>query len=83
MDNDTLGLSGLPDTPIDQSRHLRAILFTVRKAHAELVGREVARVRAEQVLTREHARSYIEELMPLILQARNDRRASRKLSRKV
>lgn len=80
MNSDPSGANGRPDTPIDQSRHLRAILFTVRKAHAELMGREVARARAEQILTREHAHAYIEELMPLILKARDERRASRKQS---
>lgn len=77
MNSDSSGANGQADVPIDASRHLRAILFIVRKAHAELVGREVARLRAEQVLTREHAHAYIEELMPLILKARDDRRASR------
>lgn len=75
MKIETFGIDSTSANSIEQSRHLLAILFTVRKAHAEFAGHEVAKLRAQKVLTREHARVYVEELMPEILKIRNLRRS--------
>lgn len=74
MNIETLGIDSTSTNSIEKSRHFLAILFMVRKAHAEFAGHEVAKLRAKQVLTREHARVYVEELMPEILKIRNLRR---------
>lgn len=64
--------------PIDANPHLRAFLYTMHKAHAEVVGREAARRRFALVHNKQHARQYVEELMPVLVRERDKRRAQRR-----
>lgn len=57
---------------------LMAFLHIMRKAHAELMGRDQAHQRFRQMHTRGHAKKYIEELMPVLMQERDKRRQRRR-----
>ncbi len=66
------------DASIDDSRHLRAVLFTLRKAHAELFGFAAAHAQVREILTKGDARRYAAELLPQLRAERSRRRALRK-----
>ena len=66
------------DAPVEDSRHLKAILFTLRKAHAELVGHAAASSRAAQVHTQAQALAYAQEVLPKLHAERQRRREARK-----
>ena len=52
---------------------LLAFLYPLRKAHREITGAQKARERYGQVVTRGHARAYVEELLPGLLEERRRR----------
>lgn len=58
---------------IPEGAPLQAFLYSLRKAHRELVGAEESHGRFEKVKTRGHAREYIQELLPGLLQRRHER----------
>jgi len=63
---------------IDDSRHLRAVIFTLHKAHAELAGPEAAHALVREVMTKGDARRYAAQVLPLLRAERNRRRGERK-----
>lgn len=63
--------------PLRDGSPLMGYLHILRKAHMELVGRDEAHRRFHLVSTRGHARTYIEELMPLLLKERGRHRLKR------
>jgi hypothetical protein len=56
---------------------LMGLLYVLRKAHMELVGRDAAHQRFSRVSTRGDARQYIEEVMPHLHKERDKRRQRR------
>ncbi|WP_062085914.1 hypothetical protein [Caballeronia udeis] len=56
---------------------LMGLLHVLRKAHMELVGKDVAHQRFSRVSTRDDARQYIEEVMPHLMKEREKRRQRR------
>lgn len=58
---------------IPEGAPLQAFLYSLRKAHQEIVGAEEAHGRFAKVKTRGHAREYIEELLPSLLLMRHTR----------
>ncbi|TKC87881.1 hypothetical protein FAZ69_16570 [Trinickia terrae] len=66
------------DQPLRDGTSLIAFLHVLRKAHKALAGPDEARRRFNQVATRGHARKYIEELMPLLLDEREKHRLRRR-----
>ncbi len=67
------------EEPLRDGTSLMAFLHIVRKAHAELIGRDQAHQRFRQMHTRGHAKKYIVELMPMLTQERDKRRQRRKV----
>ena len=65
------------DEPLRDGTSLMAFLHVLKKAHIALVGRDKARQRFGQVATRGHAKRYIEELMPVLLNERGKHRLRR------
>lgn len=65
------------DELVRDGTSLVAFLYILRKAHSHLVGREGAQRRFLQVVTRGHARMYIEELMRQLVPEREIRRQQR------
>ena len=65
------------DEHVPDGSSLLGFLHVLRKGHIALVGRDEAHRRFQQVRTRAHARRYIEEVMPQLLQERHRRRHSR------
>ncbi|WP_206957099.1 hypothetical protein [Trinickia acidisoli] len=59
--------------PLPDPSTLMGLLHVLRKAHMELVGKDVAHRRFSQVCTRGDARQYIEELMPHLMRERQMR----------
>lgn len=74
-----------PDPRDNESVHddtsLMAWLHVLKKAHIALVGHDQAHQRFGQIVTRGHARQYIEELMPLLLKERDRHRRQRRSAR--
>ena len=66
------------DLTIEHGSHLSAVLFLLRKAHAELVGETAAHARRATVLTRGEARRYAAEILPLLRAERERRRQARR-----
>lgn len=66
------------DEQVPDGSSLMGFLHVLRKGHIALVGRDAAHQRFAQVHTRAHARKYIEELMPQLLQERDRRRHTRR-----
>ena len=64
--------------PISNGSHVSAILFLLRKAHAELVGIAAADQRLRSVHTRGDARRYANEILPLLRAERERRRYARR-----
>lgn len=64
--------------PLRDGTSLMAYLHVLRKAHIALVGRDKGHQRFQQVVTRGHAKKYIEELMPLLLAERDRHRKARR-----
>lgn len=65
------------DQPLRDGTSLMAYLHVLKKAHIALVGHNAAHKRFTVMSTRGHARKYIEELMPLLLQERARHRLKR------
>lgn len=68
------------DQPIRDGSNLLAFLHVLKKAHLELVGKNNAQTaidRFNRVITKRHAKDYIDELMPQLLKEREQRRAER------
>lgn len=65
------------DEPLRDGTSLMGYLHVVRKAHIALVGRDEAHRRFHLISTRGHAKQYIEELMPLLIQERHKHRQRR------
>ncbi|RDS79986.1 hypothetical protein [Dyella psychrodurans] len=63
--------------PLRDGTSLMGFLHILRKAHTALVGRDKAHLRFHQLHTRGHARQYIEELMPMLLEEREKHRQQR------
>ena len=63
---------------IEHGSHLSAVLFLLRKAHAELVGESAAHARRATVTTRGEARHYAAEILPLLRAERERRRQARR-----
>jgi hypothetical protein len=63
--------------PVPDSSTLMGLLYVLRKAHMELVGKDAAHHRFSQVSTRGDARQYINELMPHLVKEREKRRQHR------
>jgi hypothetical protein len=59
--------------PVPDSGTLMGLLHVLRKAHMELVGKDVADQRFSRVSTRGDARAYIEEVMPHLTREREKR----------
>ena len=59
--------------PVRDGTSLMAWLHVLKKAHIALVGDAQAHQRFRQIVTRAHAKKYIEELMPLLLWRPRDR----------
>ena len=70
------------DQPLRDGSSLMAYLHILKKAHRALVGHDAAHRRFMAISTRGHARKYIEELMPLLLQERARHRSKREARRK-
>jgi len=64
--------------PVRDGTSLIAYLHVLKKAHIALVGHDQAHQRFHQIVTRGHARKYIEELMPMLLNERDRHRRLRK-----
>jgi hypothetical protein len=64
--------------PVRDGSRPMAYLHILRKAHRALVGQARAQQRFEQIVTHAHARRYIEELMPQLLQEREKHRQRRR-----
>ncbi|MFC0400926.1 hypothetical protein [Paraburkholderia rhizosphaerae] len=64
--------------PVPDGTSLMAYLHVLKKAHGALVGHVNAQQRFRQIVTRAHARQYIEELMPQLLHEREKRRQHRR-----
>lgn len=62
------------DEPIREGSNLQAFLYTLRKAHIELEGRDAVQARFEKIRSRRHAREYFDEVMPKFLDERKRRR---------
>ncbi len=71
--NDSIFHGRPEDELIPEGAPLQAFLYSLCKAHREIVGIEDARGRFAKVKTRGHAREYIEELLPTLLQRRHER----------
>lgn len=71
--NDLISHGRPEDETIPEGAPLQAFLYSLRKAHREIVGAEEALRRFEKVKTRGHAREYIQELLPGLLQRRHER----------
>lgn len=69
------------DERVPDGSTLMGLLHVLRKGHIALVGRDEAHRRFQQVITRAHARKYIEELMPQLLQERDRHRRQRTTAR--
>ena len=65
------------DRPLPEGGPLIGFLFILRKAHRALRGQAAAERRFAEVKTRGHARKYMEELMPELLEERRRRRKAR------
>ncbi|MFC3651089.1 hypothetical protein ACFONN_06010 [Dyella humi] len=65
------------DELVRDGTSLMGYLHVVRKAHIALVGRDEAHRRFHLISTRGHAKQYIEELMPLLIQERHKHRQRR------
>jgi hypothetical protein len=65
------------DEQLRDGTSLMAYLYVLKKAHCALVGHDQAHRRFHMISTRGHARHYIEELMPLLLQERHKHRQRR------
>jgi hypothetical protein len=65
------------DRPLPEGGPLAGFLFILKKAHRALHGHDAAERRFAQVKTRGHARKYMEELMPELLEERRKRRKAR------
>jgi hypothetical protein len=63
--------------PVPDSSTLMGLLHVLRKAHAELVGKDAAHQRFSQISTRGDARKYIHEVMRPLMEARQKRRQAR------
>jgi len=63
--------------PLRDGSPLMGYLHILRKAHMALVGRDEAHRRFHLMSTRGHARKYIEELMPMLLNERVRHRLKR------
>ncbi|MCW0072963.1 hypothetical protein OIV68_33185 [Burkholderia pseudomallei] len=63
--------------PVHDGTILIAYLHILKKAHAALVGHDKAHQRFSEIVTRGQARQYIEELMPVLKQARETHRRRR------
>lgn len=59
--------------PVPDPSTLLGLLHVLRKAHMELVGKDVAHQRFSRVSTRGDAREYIEEVMPHLMRKREKR----------
>ncbi|WDD92597.1 hypothetical protein Bsp3421_002615 [Burkholderia sp. FERM BP-3421] len=59
---------------VPESSTLMGLLYVLRKAHVDLVGKDAAHQRFARVSTRGDAREYIKELMPRLLKEREIRR---------
>ena len=62
------------DEPIREGSNLQAFLYTLRKAHIELEGRDVVRARFEKIKSKRHAKEYFDEVMPKLIEERKRRR---------
>ena len=58
--------------------NLMAFLYVLKKAHLSLVGKDDAHKRFLEIKTPAHARKYIAELMPQLLEEREKRRNTRR-----
>ena len=65
------------DQPLRDGSSLMAYLHILKKAHRAMVGHDAAHRRFIAISTRGHARKYIEELMPMLLQERARHRSKR------
>lgn len=65
------------DELVRDGTSLMAYLYVLKKAHIALVGRDEAHQRFHRISTRGHARQYIEELMPLLMEERHRHRRRR------
>jgi len=63
--------------PLRDGSSLMAFLHVLKKAHIALVGHNAAHKRFTVMATRGHAKKYIEELMPVLLQERAKHRLKR------
>ena len=63
--------------PIPDGTNLMAFLHILKKAHGELEDKGKAHDRFLRVKTRRHAKDYINELMPKLLEKREERRKGR------
>ncbi|WP_027794466.1 hypothetical protein [Paraburkholderia acidipaludis] len=63
--------------PVPDSSTLMGLLYVLRKAHMELVGKDAAHQRFSQVATRGDARAYIHEVMAPLKAEREKRRQQR------
>jgi hypothetical protein len=64
--------------PVRDGTSLMAYLHVLKKAHGALVGHANALQRFRQIVTRGHAKKYIEELMPQLLREREKHRQRRR-----
>ncbi|CAB3768164.1 hypothetical protein [Paraburkholderia humisilvae] len=64
--------------PVLDGTSLMAYLHVLKKAHGALVGHVNAQQRFRQIVTRGHAKQYIEELMPQLLREREKHRQHRR-----
>lgn len=77
-------VTNIEDLPIREGSHLLAFLHILKKAHAELAGEvnaNMAATRFKTVPTKRHAKEYIDEVMPLLLDERERRRQKRRGAR--
>lgn len=65
------------DEPLRDGTNLMAFLHVLRKAHRSLVGKDDAHKRFAEIKTSAHARKYIAELMPQLLEEREKHRNKR------
>ena len=75
--NQILSTDPRDDEQLRDGTSLMAYLYVLRKAHIALVGHDEAHRRFHLISTRGHARQYIEELMPLLMQERHKHRQHR------